>query len=139
MSLGRYLDGLLDDKLGHDGEIGAEKGGAKAVVDVADVDRLGVRVRRLKVSRSQARDVGAEAKSLPDRLRTLPDKVAPVEVDERLGGATLRSEPEQMRGREFFEVEVRGERDVEVRRYRARADDYEAVLRDARWLDSGRE
>jgi len=116
VTLGRALDGALGKK-GKTGEVVVEEGGAKAVVDVVDADRLGVTVKRVRVSRAEDRDVAEEAAALPERLRALPERVEPVEVDPGLGGAILRTGPEDMRKREFFQVDV-GERDVEVRRYR---------------------
>lgn len=117
MTLGHALDGALGKK-GKTGEVVVEQGGAKAVVDVVDADRLGVRVRRVKVTHAEERDVASEAAALPERLRNLPEHVAPVEVDPGLGGAILRTRPEEMREREFYQVDV-GKRDVEVRRFRA--------------------
>lgn len=77
----------------------------QAEVDVIEVDRLGVRVRSVKVEREQ-RDLAEEALALPDRLRALPERVVPCEIAPTLGGATLRTDPEEMiRGR-YFEVQV---------------------------------
>jgi hypothetical protein len=81
------------------------------------VDRLGVRVRGVRVDRDADQDVTERARVLPDRLRTLPDRVEPVEVAPSLGGAVLRTRPEDLRGGEYFEVEV-GRRSTEVRRVR---------------------
>lgn len=117
MSLGRRIDEALDAREGDERTLEVAQGDARAEVDVVDVDRLGVRVERVKVVRGE-RDVVKEAEALPDRLRSLPDRLVPVEVDPRLGGGTLRTRPEDMRDRDFFQVDV-GQRDVEVRRYRA--------------------
>lgn len=119
MSIGRAIDQALTDHPGGSGEVSVEKDGGSAVVDVADVDRLGVRLRKLKVTRREARDPLQEVASLPERLRSLPERVVPIEVDPHLGGGTLRTAPGEVRDREFFEIDVRGERDVEVRRYKA--------------------
>ena len=119
MTTGRRIDEALDAR--KDAKtVTVEGDGARAEIDVVEVDRLGVRVERVRVVRGP-RDVEAEAAALPERLRTLPDRIAPVEVDPRLGGATLRSKPEEMRDRDFFQVDV-GREDVEVRRYRAGKD-----------------
>lgn len=120
MTLGRAIDDALG-AAGTTGKVEAEAGDARAEVEVSDADRLGVKVRSVKVTRSTARDVGAEAASLPERLRSIPERLQPVEVDPKLGGATLRTRPDDMRKREFFQVDVHGERDVEVRRYKVGA------------------
>lgn len=98
------LDDALD-ALDGPGTIDVPTERGRAEVDVAEVDRLGVRVRRVKVER-ETRDIAHEARALPDRLRSLPDRVAPSEVAPTLGGAILRTVPEEMRGR-YFEVDVR--------------------------------
>lgn len=92
-------------------DIPTDKG--RAEVDVVEADRLGVRVSRVKVERSE-RDVAQEAHALPGRLRSLPDRVEPSEVAPGLGGAILRTVPEEVRGR-YFEVDVRPHH-TEVRR-----------------------
>lgn len=77
-----------------------------AEVDVVDVDRLGVRVRAVRVTRERPIDLETEARALPDRIRALPDRLAPVEIDAGLGGARLRTRPDDYQRREFFEVDV---------------------------------
>lgn len=119
------MSGLDDalDALGGAGEAEFGREGGSARVDAADVDRLGVRVRRVRVERDAPWDVVERAAALPDRLRALPDRVAPQEVAPELGGAILRTRPEDLRptptGTEYFEVDVR-ERSAEVRRVRVR-------------------
>ena len=75
-------------------------------VEVVEVDRLGVRVRGVSVGHADPIDVVAEADALPTRLRAIPEALVPIEVDPALGGATIRTEPSDMRRREFFEVGV---------------------------------
>ncbi len=127
MSLRDRLDEALDRRIGQAGEVAIEADGRRAEVAVTDVDRLGVRVRGVKVHRAHDREVQAEAAALPERLRAIPEPLGPVEVDPALGGATLRTKPGALRDREFFEVEVRGTRDVEVRRYRAEVGDRKPI------------
>jgi len=112
-------DALNDalDALDGAGTVEVERPGGRAEVDVVDAGRLGVSVRRVKVHRDQAVDVADEARELPERLRALPERVAPVEVDPTLGGARLRTRPDELRGRDFFEVDV-APHDTEVRRTR---------------------
>ena len=117
MSLGKAVDDALD-ALNPDtpsGTVQAEVQGRSAQVEVADVDRIGVRVRRIRVERDRDYDVERIAEAWPRELRDLPDRVVPVEVDPRMGGASLRSDPDEMRDGRFVDIEVRG-RVAEVRR-----------------------
>jgi hypothetical protein len=118
MTLGRALNDALDARGGAAGTVEVEAGGRKARVEVTDVDRLGVRVRGVRVEREQARDVAEEAKALPERLRSLPETLGPVEVDPRLGGATLRTLPDEMHDGEFAQADI-GPHHVELRRFKA--------------------
>lgn len=117
MSLADALAEALDRK--SEGTVTAEHGGAKAHVDVVTAGPVGVRLRGLKVERGRDVSVEDAARQLPEQLAgVLPERVVPVEVDAGLGGAVLRTKPDEMRGGEFVEVEVRGTRKVEVRRWR---------------------
>ena len=102
----RRLDDALDALPPGGGTVTVDRGGNQATVDVIDADRLGVRVRGVQVARGRSIDVAAEAGALPERLRALPERVAPIEVAPELGGARLRTRPEELRGREWFEVDV---------------------------------
>lgn len=128
------LDAALDDHVASGarrGTVSAEIDGARAEIDVTDADRLGVAVRGVKVSRGTSGegavgggapepvvDVAAEAERLSGGLRALPERVRAVEIDPRLGGAILRSDEGEMRGREFFEVDVRASGTTSVQRLR---------------------
>ena len=111
-ALGTALDALDE---GHGTAI-VDDDGRRAEVDVTDVDRLGVRVREVRVRHDDPRDITQAAHDLPDRLRALPERVEPVEVDERLGGARLRSVPRGA-ARDMFEVDVETDHTV-IRRTR---------------------
>lgn len=100
------LDHALDALPPGGGPVTVEREGATATIDAVEADRIGVRVRGLRVDRDGPVDVAREAGALPDRLRSLPDRVAPVEVAPELGGARLRTRPDELRGREWFEVDV---------------------------------
>lgn len=117
MKLGDALNEALDEAP-VDGAttVHAEAAGGRVEIDVVDADRLGVRVSRVKVEREHPYDVEAAAERWTRELRDLPDRVSPVEVDARLGGATLRSRPEEMRDDRFIDIEIRG-RTAEVRRH----------------------
>jgi hypothetical protein len=112
------LDEALDALPAEGGKATLEDG--SATVDVVEVDRIGVRVREVEVHRSADADVHAEAMAMPERMRTLPDRITPIEVDPQLGGAILRSRPEDMRDREFYEVEIR-RRKTAIRKHRVDA------------------
>ncbi len=117
MSLRKTLDEALDRATSGDkGAIEVSTpDGRQASVDVVDVDRLGVRVRSVKVRRADDAPIKELAAELPTRLRSLPDRVVPVEVDSALGGGIFRT-PVQSHDQDYFQVDVRG-RDSEVRRY----------------------
>ncbi len=115
--LNEALDAI--PKAGGSAEVSDPAGEVK--IDVVEVDKLGVRVRGVTVGHSDPVDVTAEADALPDRLRALPEDLVPVEVAPKLGGATIRTKPSDMRRREFFEVGVTPQ-STEVKRYKV-ADD----------------
>ncbi len=119
------IPGALDEALdGIDGEGTAEvqRDGGRAEVEVEDVDRLGVRVKRVRVERDEDWDIGERADALPDQVRALPERVRAEEVAPELGGAILRTDPEEYDGERYFEVEV-DQRGAEVRRVRVDKDD----------------
>lgn len=105
--MSRDLDNALDVvPPGVGATVGVDRAGSTTEVDVVDVDRLGVRVRALRVERERPVDLETEARSLPDRVRSLPDRLEPVEIAPSLGGARLRTRPDEYQRREFFEVDV---------------------------------
>lgn len=110
----RELDAALD---------AARSGGtartrsADVEVEVVEADRLGVRLRRLRVERSEPHDVESIGARWPRAVRELPDQVQPVEIAPGLGGATFRSDPDDRTDDTFVEIEVRGAA-AEVRRLR---------------------
>ena len=122
MSFGKPLQEALDTQTSS-GVVGVECDRGHAEVDVIDADRLGVRIRRVKVTRPKEIDIPAEATTLPQRLRSLPDRVQPIEVAPELGGAIFRTKPGDIRDNEFFEVGITKPGDVEVKRYQARPGD----------------
>jgi len=99
-----------------------EADGRKAEINVVDADRIGVRVRAVKVDRGVPVDVAAEAVALPDRARSLQEPVVPLEVDTRIGRAVLRTEPGAIRRREFFDIGLDGSGEIDVQRYRVNDD-----------------
>jgi len=101
------LNKALDDLDGA-GTVEVDRDGGSAEVDVVDADRIGVRVKGVRVRHDGPVDVEREARALPDRLRSLPDPVEPVEVAPDLGGAILRGDPDSQR--RYFEVDVQPDR-----------------------------
>lgn len=90
---------------------------ADVEVEVVEADRLGVRLRRVRVERAEPHDVESIAERWPRAVRELPDRVQPVEIAPGLGGATFRSDPDDRADDTFVEIEVRGAA-AEVRRLR---------------------
>lgn len=97
------LDEALDALDDGDGTVSIDHQNGHAEVDVVEADRIGVRVREIRIERDRPIDVAGEANALPERMRSLPERVEPVEVAPELGGAVLRSEPHEER---YFEVAV---------------------------------
>lgn len=115
------LDEALD-ALGQDGGTAVvEDGRGRVEVEAAEVDRLGVRLRSVRVTVRSPRAVVAECERLPRDLRDLGEPVEPVEVDPQLEGGVLRTRADALRDREYFEVGVRPDR-TEIRRYRVGSD-----------------
>ena len=109
------LDDALD-ALDGAGEVSVEEPGGRTTVDVVEAGKLGVRVRAIGVGHEPV-DIAREADRLTEDLRALPERVQPMEVDPDLGGAILRTAPDEMRRGRFFEVDVRP-KETEIRRYR---------------------
>ena len=105
-----------------------------AEVEVSEAGPVGVRVRGVRVRPAHPAPLGHRARHLADRLRPGGERLRAVEVDEGLGGATLRTDPADIRGRRYFEVSVDPE-GAAVRRHRVgedgqrEADDF-ALTRD---------
>ena len=118
MSLGRTLAEEMGRVTGP-GTIVVEHEGATAEADVLDSDRLGSRIAEVRVRRKEGFDVTDEAARLSKRIRSLPERLLASEIDRGLGGAILRSDPDEMHGGEFFELEIRASGDSRLRRQKA--------------------
>lgn len=118
MSLGRTLAEEVGRATGP-GTVVVEHEGARAEADILDADRLGARIAEVRVNRKDGFDVADEATRLSRRVRSLPERLTPSEVDPRLGGAILRSDPEEMHGGEFFELDLRATGERRLSRHRA--------------------
>lgn len=78
-------------------------GPLSAEVMVDDADRIGVVVERIRLS-GEGGSIEARAEALAARLRPGGQPLHPIEVDARLGGATLRSPLDPQR--RFYEAEI---------------------------------
>jgi hypothetical protein len=109
MSLGDLLERKLDLPGSDRGRVDVESpSGATAEIDVVEVDRLGARVDRVRVTSPAAGALPHQAARIAARVRDLGDRLAPIEVDERLGGGVLRTEPGEIRGGRFYEIGLDG-------------------------------
>ena len=110
MSLGDLLEKKLDLPGSGEGRVQVEAEDGTAVeLDVVDRDRLGATVDRVRVSVPQPGPLPQQAEAIAGRVRDLGGRLVPVEVDERLGGGTLRTAPEEIRGGRFYEIGLDGD------------------------------
>ncbi|MCP4805611.1 MAG: hypothetical protein GY913_10935 [Proteobacteria bacterium] len=119
------LSDALTDKLSlpgvRSGEVQVETDDGKVELDLVEAGPIGARVRRVKVSVPQAGPLPKQAGQICESLRGLGERLVPVEVDERLGGGVLRSRPQEMTGRRYYEVGLDGD-SATVERFRALED-----------------
>ncbi|MSP54821.1 MAG: hypothetical protein EXR69_04330 [Myxococcales bacterium] len=118
-------DGLaraLDAEIVVQGVICVEHEGRRAEVEVVEADRLAVRVMRVRVvagggaspaggagpAGGRSESLHETATRLAEAFRGLPERMIPIEVSPTLGGAVLRSAPEDVRDREYFEARTDG-------------------------------
>ena len=118
MSLKDALNDKLDLPGVDSGPVEVEASGGKAEVELVEVGPIGARVKRVKVSVTDSAPLGAQASGICERLRGLGERLVPVEVDDRLGGGVLRTDPGEMQGRRYYEVGLDGD-SATVERYRA--------------------
>ena len=112
------------------GPFKVEHAGTTVEGDVTRAGPVGVRLKRLKVCPEADRPIHLHrrASELEARLRPGGERLRTVEVDPQLGGATLRTRPEDMRRRRYFQVDLSPAGDAEVRRFRVDADSGERHL-----------
>lgn len=79
---------------------------------------VGVELDGLRL-RPPARDLEQRSRELCAGFRPRGERLLPIELDPALGGAVLRTRPEDIRRGRYFEVNVETEA-VEVRRWRRR-------------------
>ena len=126
-SLGRKLVRALKNSAGvgrRDIEVEHEGSTASAKVHGSgpygsSLDRLIVQGPDRELTDEQAgEEVQRQARKVAEDVTYLPERFREHEVDSGLGGAILRSRPEEMRGREYSEVELKKGREADVSRYR---------------------
>ena len=107
------LPGVGDGPVVVDNELGSVE------VDLSAKGPIGAKVQRVRVESRNPTDLGEQARRICDRVRGLGERLVPVEVDPRIGGAVLRSDPADMRGKRYFEVGLDG-KGATLERYKAR-------------------
>jgi hypothetical protein len=104
---------------GPPGTVKAEADGRTVEADVHDCERIGATVGRVRVRQAGPGDVRRQAEALAGGLRGLGERIVPVEVEPDLGGAVLRSDPEDMVDGRFWEAQVGdGGREVGIERWK---------------------
>jgi len=105
-----------------------EHGGVKVRARVRGADRFGCAIDGLEVQAPDRRvppeavgdTLRRQAERLRDRNTGLPERLKVHEVDPGLGTGVLRSRPDEMRGRRYSEVRLKGGHQAEVERYEYR-------------------
>ncbi len=129
MPLSRELDQKLDAHLERareageapapPGKVQVESGGVTLEAEVLDCERIGATVDRLRLRDPQGGDLARQAEALGGRLHGLGERIRSVEVEPDLGGAVLRSEPEDMVEGRYWEVRVGDDgREAELERFK---------------------
>ncbi|NOY26374.1 MAG: hypothetical protein GXP62_10925 [Oligoflexia bacterium] len=102
---GRHdLDQALD-AAPQGGKIAVAGDGWSARIDASRVGPIGVVVNRLRVQ-GRPGDIERRAQAIATELRPQGERLDTVEVAPGLGGAVLRTRPEDMRGGRFFQVDL---------------------------------
>ena len=87
------------------GPVEVDVQGFQASVDVVGSGPYGAEVRGLRI-RGGSRDVEAVVDAIAERVTYLPERLERFEVDAASGRGLLRSAREQVRDREYYEVEA---------------------------------
>ncbi|MFH1463941.1 MAG: hypothetical protein ABIO70_06125 [Pseudomonadota bacterium] len=108
---------------GPPGTVRAEADGRTVEAEVQDCERIGATVGRVRVRQAEPGDVAHQAKALAGGMRGLGERLVPVEVEPELGGAVLRTDPEDMVDGRFWEAQVSdGGREAGIERWKVGAD-----------------
>jgi hypothetical protein len=90
-------------------------------VDLSAMGPIGAKVHRVRVESLAPGSLDQQAVGICGRVRGLGERLVAVELDERLGGGMLRSDPGDMRGKRYFEVGLDG-RGATLERWKAKPD-----------------
>ncbi|MCK6506585.1 hypothetical protein L6R53_24965 [Myxococcota bacterium] len=106
-ALRERLDQALDQAgaLDRPGVVQVDGAGYQAEIEARRIESIGVVVERLRVS-GAAGTVAERAAAVAEGLRPQGERLVPVEVDPTLGGAVLRTRPEDMQRGRFYQVEL---------------------------------
>jgi|ETNmetMinimDraft_26_1059896.scaffolds.fasta_scaffold35522_2 hypothetical protein len=119
--IGRKLvDALKNSNGSGRREVEVDHDGATARARVRGSGPYGSSIDELTVVRpgDDGGDIEHQADDLVERLSYLPERVRKHEIAPALGGGILRSEPDEMRNREYQEIGLQGGHEARVRRYR---------------------
>lgn len=121
-TLGKKLvDALKNSSGSGKREIEVDHGGASARARVRGSGPYGSSIDGLTVAVPDSEgevDIERQADDLVERLSYLPERIKKHEIAPGLGGGVLRSEPGDMREREYQEIKLNGGREADVRRYK---------------------
>jgi hypothetical protein len=106
VSLSKAMNDALDAHPGGDATIEADADSGSAAVEVTDVGKIGVRIKRVRIEKTTPTALEEAAVSIPKGLRSLGEPLNPVEVAPSLGGARFRTSPEEIHEGEYFELEI---------------------------------
>lgn len=121
-TLGKKLIDALKNSTGSGKrDIEVDHGGASAQARVRGSGPYGSSIDGLTVAVPDGdgdADIERQADDLIDRLSYLPERIKKHEIAPGLGGGVLRSEPDDMREREYQEIKLNGGREADIRRYK---------------------
>ena len=109
------LPGVGSGRVLVDGESGSVE------VDLSAKGPIGAKVHRVRVESRAPGTLDQQAAGICERVRGLGERLVPLEIDERLGGGVLRSDPSDMRGKRYFEVGLDGQ-GATLERWKAKPD-----------------
>ncbi len=116
----KLIDALKNSTGAGKREVEVDHEGATARAKIEGSGPYGSSIDELTVVRPGQKDgdIERQADDLVDRLSYLPERIRKHEIAPGLGGGVLRSVPEDMREREYQEIELQGGEEARVRRYR---------------------
>ena len=119
MSIWKKCEEAFDQHEEGQEEVRVEDGELEASFQVTAVGPVGVRLTELEIRPPERLDVAEEAERLGRAVRSLGAELIPIEVDPGLGGAILRTRPDEKRPDEFFELDCERRGKTRLRRLRS--------------------